>query len=219
MFIRKKAHQLAGAASRAEEASDFEQDLAWQLHQAQAKFDAMQADVASGLRAWEKLARPGSQWFTARALSGVWPLDDETGRADGTVTFTQGRIGRAAVFDGHSLIDLGNAADLGFLDKFTISAWINTASPEGAIISRAKDEAEGAGYSIVIKGGKLQANFVLRNRFTLPAIRSWSTTSRASRCSVVTSSCSWSIPIRNCFRPPDRIGWLGWPAELLRCRA
>jgi hypothetical protein len=59
-------------------------------------------------------------------------------------------------------LDAGNIGDFGFLDKFTLAARINASSPDGSIFSRMKDESEGPGYQVILKGGKVQVNLVLR---------------------------------------------------------
>ena len=58
-------------------------------------------------------------------------------------------------------LDASNTGDFGFLDKFTLAARINASSPDGAIFSRMKGE-EGPGYEVILKGGKVQVNLVLR---------------------------------------------------------
>jgi hypothetical protein len=59
-------------------------------------------------------------------------------------------------------LDGANAGDFGFLDKFTLSARINSMAPDGSIFSRMKDESEGPGYQVILKDGRVQVNLVLR---------------------------------------------------------
>ncbi len=117
------------------------QEFDTRIAAAKAKFDALQSRVDAGLKAWKPA--PGSQWFTARELKNQWSAD-------------------STVFDGKNVRDLGDNADFSFQDPFTISLRVKAASGDGALISRAKDEPEGPGYSLVLANGKLQANFVLR---------------------------------------------------------
>jgi hypothetical protein len=83
---------------------------------------------------------------------------------DGAAEFGVGRTGGApaAMFDGKRYVDVGNVANFGFYDSFTLSAWIYPTSGTGAIVSRAQDETEGAGIGLYLKDGHLQGDLVLR---------------------------------------------------------
>jgi len=59
-------------------------------------------------------------------------------------------------------LDLANAGDFGFLDKFTLAARITASTPNSPIFSRMKNETEGPGYQVILKDGKVQVNLVLR---------------------------------------------------------
>ncbi len=84
-----------------------------------------------------------SEWADPRGLAVDLPLAGES-------------------FDGTRTLEKGNVANYGFLDRFTISVWINPAAPDGVIVSRAKGEEEPPGWSLQLKDGRIQANFVLR---------------------------------------------------------
>ena len=71
-----------------------------------------------------------------------------------------GRTGQAALFDGRRYVEVGKIANFGFYDAFTLSAWIYPTSATGAIISRAQDLAEGQGFGLYLKDGRLNANLV-----------------------------------------------------------
>jgi len=73
-----------------------------------------------------------------------------------------GHAGQAGVFDGERFVEVGNIANFGFYDSFTLAAWIYPTSPTGAIVSRAQDENEGQGYGLYLKNGHLQGNMVQR---------------------------------------------------------
>jgi hypothetical protein len=82
---------------------------------------------------------------------------------DGTAEFVPGHSGaHAASFDGKRYIEVGNVANFGFYDAFTLSAWIYPTSPTGAIIARSQDDPEGQGFGLYLKDGHLQGNLVLR---------------------------------------------------------
>jgi hypothetical protein len=77
---------------------------------------------------------------------------------DGAPTFDR----RAALFDGKRYIDVGDAANFGFYDSFTVSAWIYPQQGNGAIVTRAFDDGQGQGWALVLKDGHLQASLVQR---------------------------------------------------------
>jgi len=59
-------------------------------------------------------------------------------------------------------IEVGDYGKFGFFDAFTVSAWINPKDPDGAIATRAFDDAEGQGWGLVLKDGHLRASLVQR---------------------------------------------------------
>jgi len=81
---------------------------------------------------------------------------------DGDGQYGEGHIGEAGAFDGKRFVEVGNVANFGFYDSFTLAAWIYPTLPTGAIISRAEDENDGQGFGLYLKDGHLQANLVLR---------------------------------------------------------
>jgi hypothetical protein len=80
----------------------------------------------------------------------------------GEASFAAGQFGQAATFDGKRYVDVGNVANFGFYDSFTLSAWIYPTSPTGAIVTRVQDQPEGRGFGFYLKDGHLQGNLVLR---------------------------------------------------------
>jgi hypothetical protein len=81
---------------------------------------------------------------------------------DGEAQFDSTAQAPAGVFDGKRYVEVGNAANFGFYDSFTLSAWIRPDSASGAIVSRAQDEPDGQGLGLYLKDGHLQANMVQR---------------------------------------------------------
>ncbi len=81
---------------------------------------------------------------------------------DGQPQFAPGRIGEAASFDGKRFIVGGDFGAFGFQSTFTLAAWIYPTADTGAIITRTKDVEEESGYGLYLKGGKVQANLILR---------------------------------------------------------
>ena len=91
--------------------------------------------------------------------------DARSAQVDWTITrgmVAQRRLAGRNSFDGKRSVEVGVVAPFGFYDKFTLSAWIRPTAPTGAIITRAEDVAEGEGYGLYLKDGKLQANLVKR---------------------------------------------------------
>src|SRR5205823_13264387 len=75
---------------------------------------------------------------------------------DGAAEYAAGRAGQAAVFDGKRYVEVGNVANFGFYDAFTLAAWIYPTAASGAIITRAQDEPEGSGFGLNLRNGHLE---------------------------------------------------------------
>jgi hypothetical protein len=131
-------------------------------------------EVAIAQAAWEDSvhARPPFDWFDRDGLQFHAGLDDVAGdRAaepglmtrDGALRCVSGAVGNAIGLNGLAYLDAGDVAAFGFYDPFTLSAWINPGpGGQGTILSRAVDEQEGEGYSVVVERGKIQVNLVKR---------------------------------------------------------
>ncbi|MBY0523954.1 MAG: DUF1553 domain-containing protein [Gemmataceae bacterium] len=145
------------------------------LTDAQRKYRKLSSWIEHAQAEWEKspeAARP-SDWSYGRQLTAHFPLDgdlnDRQGRAkpgkfvDGDSAFVPGKVGNAADFDGKRYLDLGNVGDFGFYDKFTLAAWIHPKGDRGGpILSRMSDASRAKGYSVHLKGGKLQVHMTVR---------------------------------------------------------
>jgi hypothetical protein len=82
---------------------------------------------------------------------------------DGQPLCRTGPAGTAFELDGRAYLDLGERAAFGFLDKFTLSAWVRPAGIHGGtIVSRMIDERQGEGYAVVLEQGKILVNLVKR---------------------------------------------------------
>jgi hypothetical protein len=97
----------------------------------------------------------GAVPFTGKA---VWRAASN----DAEAQYGAGPMGKAGEFDGQRYVDVGNVGNFGFYDAFTLSAWINPAVGSGTIVSRANDEAEGKGFGLGLKNGRLYASLVQR---------------------------------------------------------
>ncbi len=114
--------------------------------------------VAERLVAWEALEdrvdREQAAWERSPEAESIhdWqPADDLVAE----LAFDE-------LFDGRQSASIGDTANFGFFDKFTLSAWIRTDEASGTIISRMTDVAEGDGYQLALARGKLQLNLVKR---------------------------------------------------------
>ena len=133
-------------------------------------------EVASDQARWESSLRqrPPFDWFPEDHLVARFRLEhtlvpDQNGRPaeshfrDGEPHYTRGPAGSALSLDGRGFLDAGDVAGFGFLDKFTLSAWIKADGTRGGtILSRTVDEPDGEGYTAVLDRGKIQVNLVKR---------------------------------------------------------
>lgn len=72
-------------------------------------------------------------------------------------------IDSTPVFNGEVYFDAGDVGKFGFYDKFSFSAWVKPSGKKGGtILSRMKDEPQGAGYGLEIVDGRLRVNLVQR---------------------------------------------------------
>jgi hypothetical protein len=90
------------------------------------------------------------------------PAQFEPAWKEGGAEYGAGQFRRAATFDGKRYLDVGNIANFGFYDAFTIAAWIYPTAATGTIVSRSNDEPEGQGFGLHLKEGRLQAWLVQR---------------------------------------------------------
>ena len=84
------------------------------------------------------------------------------GGTDSALPYVRGKTGQAASFDGHRYINGGKVLNFDYLDPCSFAAWINSASPNGAILSSVEDVHEGSGYGLYLREGKLRFNFTFR---------------------------------------------------------
>src|SRR5262249_45953238 len=67
-------------------------------------------------------------------------------------------------------LDGGNVGNFGYLDKFSLAVWVYPRGDRGGtLLSRMVDVPRGLGYSLIIRGGKVQTLFT--NRWLDDAMR------------------------------------------------
>jgi hypothetical protein len=133
-------------------------------------------EIAQAQAAWEAAIRQGPD-FDWRSLehdvallgasqdgrSSVTIADCRHCFRDGEPRLKTGPAGPAFELDGRAYLDLRDRAAFGFLDKFTLSAWVRPLGLRGGtIISRMIDERQGEGYAVVLDKGRVQLNLVKR---------------------------------------------------------
>ena len=79
-----------------------------------------------------------------------------------SIVLGAGRLGQAAMFDGQRRLAIGDVANIGFFEPFSMSAWIRAESASGTILSRMTDDPNSDGYNLCLDNGKLQLNLIKR---------------------------------------------------------
>jgi hypothetical protein len=124
-------------------------------------------------REWQKRSKDKGfgNWFPTENLTvhvgfngdAVDRAGYEKGAVEGNPRFVSGQLDQSVHFDGKTSLAYSNAADFGFFDNFTISAWVKIdIAGHGTIVSRMADVPEGEGFQLAIVAGKLQFNLVKR---------------------------------------------------------
>jgi hypothetical protein len=150
-------------------------DLDARLGAAERRLEGLAPALAAAQADWERGQPTGglADWTVTEDLMVRLTLDGETDPPtagahegvfrDGGPAFADGRIGRAAEFDGARVLDAGDVGRFGFEDKFTLAAWVFPSDGRGGTaLSRMTDAPEGDGYALVVAGGKVQVNLVKR---------------------------------------------------------
>ncbi len=144
------------------------------IAEAQARFDAMQPHLRAAQRAWERSAgaAPDPRWTVTDGL--VFRSGREAVKIAGCDAGATGCAWPAGIpathFDGkHYLEADGKIADFDYLDPFTMAAWIEPESGNGAIVSHVEDYFEGMGHGLYLVDGKIRLH--IHRRFTDLGIR------------------------------------------------
>ena len=143
------------------------------------RFADLRPNIAAAQAKWEKSLQkaPPVDWTITRGLVVRYPLDGDIQGVfreestdspnaqvqEGEAVFVRGRFGKAASFDGRRFIDAGDTGDFGFMDKFSLGAWVYFSDvSDGTILSRMDDTDESLGYSLAIQEGKIQLSLSAR---------------------------------------------------------
>jgi hypothetical protein len=146
-----------------------------QLLAARRRFEELQPALKAAQARWEKsLDRTKSiDWSLTRGLVAHFPLDAVDVQtagppapltlraAHGSPTVRAGRVGNAVHLDGRSYLDAGDVGKFGFMDAFTLAAWVKPEG-DGSILSRMVDSDRADGYNVALDGGKIHVHLVKR---------------------------------------------------------
>jgi hypothetical protein len=113
------------------------------LASAERAFAAQSRKLNETQRAWERTLKGKPDWLPGRDLVAHDALE-------------------GVQFDGAKVVTLGDKAAFGFYDKFTAAAWIDAASPDGPIVTRAQDKADAEGWGLYLVDNHLQVNLIKR---------------------------------------------------------
>ena len=148
------------------------------------QFEALGSEIEESKRIWEASLAQSTilDWSFDRDLLLRYPLDGslagqpsgfkdnkpvQVRLLDGMPHFVSGRVGAAASFDGKRFLEAGDVAELGFFDRFSLSAWVYPTAPDGPILGRNFDTPEVGdhgfkGYGLYLREGRVQLNLVTR---------------------------------------------------------
>lgn len=111
---------------------------------AERSFAALAPKVNAAQKAWEHSLKSGDNWYPSRDLAASLSLQGDSR------------------FDGKRVVTVGEQANFGFYDKFTVSAWIRSDAPDGPIVTRAEDRIDAEGWGFYLVNNHLQANLIKR---------------------------------------------------------
>ncbi len=116
------------------------------------RFEARMPEIERQQLAWHKTLTLTADWAVREGLAFEAALNEST----------SGKVGGAAHFNGSRVETLGEQADYGFYDKFTVALWMRPEAATGAIVTRAVDKTDDEGWSVYLENSKLQVNLIKR---------------------------------------------------------
>ncbi len=150
-------------------------DLDRTIALADARLETLESEIAPAQQAWEQSLSEQADydWNLTRDLVALFPLDTTAANSNSATapakwigdpaTYVPGRLGQAAQFKAPTHVDAGDVADFGYLDKFSLAAWVRSdQSGGGTIVSRMADMPQGEGFSVALEGGVVHVRLVKR---------------------------------------------------------
>ena len=132
-------------------------NLATELDDLRERQRQLVRDAKDAMREWERsLGSSSTDWLDSRDLAVAFPEGYE--KAEPAEHFlAEGEF-----------VDLGDQANFGFYDRFSVTAWIRPEKRDGAIIAKTRhvlaedDTQANPGWGFYLKDGKLQVNLINR---------------------------------------------------------
>ncbi len=120
--------------------------------------------IEQAIVAWEGTLDPKTAPAWSFTQDRLWTDPFDATPEEARIRFVaSGKIESAARFDGQNFVEVGNVGAFGFLDKFSLAAWIQPQGDRGGtILSRMTDVEHGDGYALVLDNGRLQLNLIKR---------------------------------------------------------
>ena len=150
-------------------------DLDRTIALAEARLSTLEPEIAPAQQAWEQSLSEQADydWNLTRDLVAHFPLDTTSPNSSSATapakwigdpaTYLPGRLGQAAQFKAPTHLDAGDVADFGYLDKFSLAAWVRIdQSGGGTILSRMADMPQGEGFSVALEAGTVHVRLVKR---------------------------------------------------------
>ncbi len=154
--------------------------LTQQARKAHEAWAALEPKLAKAQRKWEKtlvtaggdeasreglLARyPLGEGLAPDAFTGVDDPDEDLEPSPASAEYGEGVFGRAASFDGTRFLDGGAVGGFQYDDQFTVSLWIKPEKVDDVgVVSRMHDVAEGSGWGILLREGRVRVEFTMRH--------------------------------------------------------
>lgn len=158
---------------------------------AQRNWQAQAGRVAEAQQAWEQSAAlaANTRWTLTDSLESWFRLAGSTGDeldaervlewrrepavaaaasvpvAGGAIQpeFAPGPDGGSVEFDGQSYLSVGDAGRFGYLDAFSVAAWVRPdGAATGGVVSRMSDDSDSDGWTLHLHNGRVQVNLVKR---------------------------------------------------------
>ncbi len=134
------------------------------IHDTEKVLQTQAATIAESQTRWEKTLAKAEPlyWAPSAGLDVAFPF--ESGET------VPGRIGKAASFDGTTVVEALKAGAFDIEDRFSLAAWIySDAVPDGSIVTKMGDEPKGKGYGVHVNQGRVHVN--VTNNWADDAIR------------------------------------------------
>lgn len=124
---------------------------------------SMDGSAVAAVSAPSASSRPAGYLGQVRALTPLPTATGESAVETGEPQFAASYFGQGLACDGKHYAAVGDVANFGFFDKFSVAAWVRASdSKGGTIVSRMTDIDHGDGWCVVLEKGKLQVHLTKR---------------------------------------------------------